>query len=41
MTVDPEPPHDDALAADATRFNRLEGTDKNRLESPDNIVVTP
>jgi secreted PhoX family phosphatase len=80
ITVDPETPRDDALAADATRFNRLEGaffkggafwfddtaggesrlgqiyrylpatntlelfyegTDKNRLESPDNIVITP
>ena len=80
ITVDPEIPRDDALTADATRFNRLEGaffkggafwfddtaggenrlgqiyrylpatntielyyegTDKNRLESPDNIVVTP
>jgi len=80
ITVAPETPRDDALASDATRFNRLEGaffkggafwfddtaggesrlgqiyrylpatntielfyegTDKNRLESPDNIVVTP
>src|ERR671917_432632 len=80
ITVDPETPRDDALAADATRFNRLEGayfkggafwfddtaggesrlgqifrylpatntielyyegTDKNRLESPDNITITP
>ncbi len=80
ITVNPETPRDDALAVDATRFNRLEGayfkggafwfddtaggearlgqiyrylpatntielfyegTDKNRLESPDNITVTP
>jgi secreted PhoX family phosphatase len=80
ITVNPETPRDDALAADATRFNRLEGaffkggafwfddtaggenrlgqiyrylpatntielyyegTNRNRLESPDNIVVTP
>jgi secreted PhoX family phosphatase len=80
ITVNPETPRDDALAVDATRFNRLEGaffrggtfwfddtagsegrlgqiyrylpasntielfyegTDKNRLESPDNITAAP
>ena len=80
ITVNPETPRDDALANDATRFNRLEGaffkggafwfddtaggerrlgqifrylpstntielfyegTDVNRLQSPDNITVTP
>ena len=80
LTVNPETPRDDALAQDATRFNRLEGaffrggafwfddtaggedrlgqifryipatntielyyegTNVNRLESPDNITVTP
>jgi uncharacterized protein len=80
ITVNPEIPRDEALANDATRFNRLEGaffkggafwfddtaggerrlgqifrylpstntielfyegTDVNRLQSPDNITVTP